>query len=495
MAEKNYHPKIQVSIAGDEMFFGPGPYRLLKITDETGSVREACNEMGLSYSKAWKILNRMEEVHMIMDAMDPTSVHFTAVIPDDQVARIQYDDLDLTVQFGSAASDSRIDEWIKNPVYPPVRTAWNETDVAMIENVFMREYCDEALPFPKTSSYAMIFDDKAYDEFRGIRLIDPHWSEQDVEDYKELLRSKGFTEETGTLPDGTTAKVWRHLLRDEYRAYSQLYVNYDNGLQLEGMLYHDNPQYDGLEAISQAVRQNGYIRLDPTDALTEWKAADTAASQTEGWAYFFDYNFYMVFNLKYEDFEAAKTYLDNYKNKLIAQGFVEAYMPGENNGRCTSTNEFTSFGYTFNEQEEGLVRLEFKNEKSLSVEDVLKGLKEHGLPETDIHGDISARDHTRYYHEMLGFKGLHYGVYQPFDSVEQAERFLDAYIPAIEEQGYYKFDPQKVGSQRNFCWFNEEQAKYVAFDSTQGADDATIFFEFVSIEPEEENLMLSAIAR
>lgn len=61
MAEKNYRPKIQVSIAGDEMFFGPGPYRLLKITDETGSVREACNEMGLSYSKAWKILNRMEE--------------------------------------------------------------------------------------------------------------------------------------------------------------------------------------------------------------------------------------------------------------------------------------------------------------------------------------------------------------------------------------------------------------------------------------------------
>ena len=61
MTEKNYHPKIQVSIAGDEMFFFFFPYRLLKITDETGSVREACNEMGLSYSKAWKILNRMEE--------------------------------------------------------------------------------------------------------------------------------------------------------------------------------------------------------------------------------------------------------------------------------------------------------------------------------------------------------------------------------------------------------------------------------------------------
>ncbi len=60
MGKEAIHPKIQVSIAGEEMFFGPGPYRLLKIIDETGSVREACNEMGLSYSKAWKILNRME---------------------------------------------------------------------------------------------------------------------------------------------------------------------------------------------------------------------------------------------------------------------------------------------------------------------------------------------------------------------------------------------------------------------------------------------------
>ncbi len=59
--KSEFHPKIQVSIAGDESFFGPGPYRLLSYIDETGSVKEACNDMGLSYSKAWKILNRMEK--------------------------------------------------------------------------------------------------------------------------------------------------------------------------------------------------------------------------------------------------------------------------------------------------------------------------------------------------------------------------------------------------------------------------------------------------
>ena len=108
---------------------------------------------------------------------------------------------------------------------------------------------------------------------------------------------------------------------------------------------------------------------------------------------------------------------------------------------------------------------------------------------------FSARDHIRYYYELIGFNGLFQRVYQPFDSVDRAERYLDKYIPILEERGYYQFDPQKVGSQRSFCWFNEETAKYVAFDIYGASDDGTIFFEFVSIEPESESIMLNAIRR
>jgi molybdate transport system regulatory protein len=43
-------------------YFGPGPYELLRKIDETGSIHEAAKRMGLSYRKAWIIINRMNQV-------------------------------------------------------------------------------------------------------------------------------------------------------------------------------------------------------------------------------------------------------------------------------------------------------------------------------------------------------------------------------------------------------------------------------------------------
>lgn len=40
---------------------GPGPYRLLMLLDRHKSVSKACREMGLSYSKAWNMIRRLEK--------------------------------------------------------------------------------------------------------------------------------------------------------------------------------------------------------------------------------------------------------------------------------------------------------------------------------------------------------------------------------------------------------------------------------------------------
>src|SRR5262245_22857667 len=40
-------------------FFGPGPVELLKHIDETGSINQAARKMGMSYKKAWEIVNRL----------------------------------------------------------------------------------------------------------------------------------------------------------------------------------------------------------------------------------------------------------------------------------------------------------------------------------------------------------------------------------------------------------------------------------------------------
>ncbi len=53
--------RLKLSLARDSVFFGPGPATLLRLIDETGSVRTACIRMKLSYSKGWQILNLLEE--------------------------------------------------------------------------------------------------------------------------------------------------------------------------------------------------------------------------------------------------------------------------------------------------------------------------------------------------------------------------------------------------------------------------------------------------
>lgn len=42
-------------------FLGPGPVELLQLIEETGSINQAAKKMGMSYKKAWEIVNRLNE--------------------------------------------------------------------------------------------------------------------------------------------------------------------------------------------------------------------------------------------------------------------------------------------------------------------------------------------------------------------------------------------------------------------------------------------------
>jgi molybdate transport system regulatory protein len=41
--------------------FGDGPYELLQRVKKTGSLHQAANQMGMSYSKAWRLIRTLEE--------------------------------------------------------------------------------------------------------------------------------------------------------------------------------------------------------------------------------------------------------------------------------------------------------------------------------------------------------------------------------------------------------------------------------------------------
>ena len=52
--------QIRVKLKQDQIFFGPGVARLLRGIERTGSLQAAAAEMGMSYSKAWRILHTAE---------------------------------------------------------------------------------------------------------------------------------------------------------------------------------------------------------------------------------------------------------------------------------------------------------------------------------------------------------------------------------------------------------------------------------------------------
>lgn len=47
---------------GDEKLFGPGKLELLQFIQETGSISQAAKKMGLSYKKAWDMVNSLNQL-------------------------------------------------------------------------------------------------------------------------------------------------------------------------------------------------------------------------------------------------------------------------------------------------------------------------------------------------------------------------------------------------------------------------------------------------
>ncbi len=55
------HPKIDISLGRDDVFFGPQTAHFLQLTAHTGSMQTACKQMHMSYTKGWKILREAEK--------------------------------------------------------------------------------------------------------------------------------------------------------------------------------------------------------------------------------------------------------------------------------------------------------------------------------------------------------------------------------------------------------------------------------------------------
>lgn len=58
-AKLTYHLTLRLFL--QEKSFGPGPMKLLEGVKRTGSLQKAATDMGMAYSKAWKLIRSLEE--------------------------------------------------------------------------------------------------------------------------------------------------------------------------------------------------------------------------------------------------------------------------------------------------------------------------------------------------------------------------------------------------------------------------------------------------
>lgn len=56
------HLQATLRIVGhEEPFYGPGRLQLMQQIERTGSINQAAKNMGMSYKKAWKMINSMND--------------------------------------------------------------------------------------------------------------------------------------------------------------------------------------------------------------------------------------------------------------------------------------------------------------------------------------------------------------------------------------------------------------------------------------------------
>ncbi|MBR2990163.1 MAG: hypothetical protein IKF51_01715 [Solobacterium sp.] len=480
-AAGNRLPNAWMDISDDNMFnlFYNDVNAPLEFTSNDDNVKTTLMALGGYGATAMSL---MHEVHMTFDAEDPTTVHFTAVVDDNPVARIYFDDLDMTLRFGDAKSDPRAEAWLKAPVYPEAETEWSQGDYFLMNSVFITKSDEKTLPFPDFASYAMRIDEDVFEQHDAIKLTDSHASEEDVAHYISVLEDEGFTPAEAEDEEGNPITVYRRVLREDYRCCVQAYPHYDNGFVLDAKKYYDHPVYNDLNEINAVIRDFGYLDLKETETLTGWNGYDAGTDITESWLYFFHYDLALYATAAFDDQEAAETYLKAYADRLMEQGYVpdnEFMADSDEPDHYVSPNGSGTFRWHYND--DGTVTLLFRHEKEIAAEEAVMLIADAGIPEPALRGGVTCRNITEYHRMVRGFKGqLYFTVSQPFASAADAERFLDDYTAVLENAGYERTNPAMVGSLRENAYYNEEEDKFVAFDYFPADDSAMINFEFVS---------------
>ena len=437
---------------------------------------ESVIELIMKYSNINELnKQRIQNIYLTLDAEDPTECRVTADIAD---GLTPIDPIDLVITFGNSPTNSVAEEWMNNQnrQYPAARTEWGDDYKFVLDSVFISGYGEAAVPFPTFASYAFIINEGDFVSTEEARIKDFHATQQDLQDYAQLLLDNGFS------PVMNEQNTYRKLLRAEYSCYSNVKLEYDNGVSIIANRYYDMPSYDNLTDINSLVTSKGFIELPNYSSIKSYDALDRTNKEIEGFLYLFNYDLYLYIDIEYDNYDALMDDLTSYGNTLVQNGYQICYINEDDPTLGIDRYEYESplgiMSFRYHIFEDGRVTLLFKSEKYISPSDTMTQLENKHFITFDSNYIISSKDIALF--QNVEFKENYknyYSVTLDFDTQEARDTFLTSYILQMSpDEGYTMELPEDCGINWLFAFYNPTYDIIVGFEVDTESNKVNFIF-------------------
>ncbi|MCR4899003.1 MAG: hypothetical protein K5892_07290 [Acholeplasmatales bacterium] len=386
--------------------------------------------------------------HIVLTASTISANNVTITVKFDDGYPI-LNDIDFTISFGNSKGDDRAKAWMENEnrQYPEILTQYDDVYEFILDSVFLPGYGTTAVPFPDYASYALTINGDNYASTDEVVIRDSHATEENKDNYIKKLKDLGFTETKEELSGGTYLTKYRILLREKYKCYSDVLVEYSEtyGVSIFASKYYDEETYNDLDGINDAINSLGFIKLNKTDNFTEFYATDEKNHRTEDLLYFFDYNMALNVQIRYSDLEKVNTYMETYINNLLDNNYVKKVQEDEIYYEYSNSNIKRSVRYTI---EGDLVLMFYKSEQFINNQTAYNELIANGFETTTADKIDKCRDLYTYLNVKFDYDDtLAYSLQYVFDTEEEVTTFLDnvtanaiqnGFVTINEYEGEYK---------------------------------------------------------
>lgn len=137
-------------------------------------------------------------------------------------------------------------------------------------------------------------------------------------------------------------------------------------------------------------------------------------------------------DVEYSDYDGVVSYLEQYAQSLINNGFRPVMADEEEIDHYDSADGFYNFRYHFDE--DNSLTLLFKSERYISADETEAMITETGFTAIDLSDPITTRDLKKYQKIQFGNDYKTYlTVSLTFDTMQDAEQFLGNYETSLNE--------------------------------------------------------------